>query len=269
VGEAAHLIEPRVGWAYVSATSQDGNPLFVPETATPQDRLRLLALDNVTRDPADRIEDENALVFGVANRFLAGSLGALVGELSLLSEYSFAQGEFGPVVLEGTLRPRGGLSVRFHTAYDAGASVFADALFNVGWTHERGHLLGLRYRYLRDVPDFFEAFPYDDRFDRAGDPLERIDQISGVARWQLSGRWALTYEGAYSFENTLSLANVGGVEYLSQCRCWAVRFEVEHDRNRGVQFDLQYRLLGLGDDKEQPFSQARGRGALVDVFGGL
>ena len=111
-----------------------------------------------------------------------------------------------------------------------------------------------RYRYLRDIPRLFEAFAVrDDRFDEFTEGFLRVNQIGGFARAQFTKQWAATYAGNFSFENSLSLTHQFGLEYLSKCRCWAVRFELQEDRVRGVSWSLNYRLLGLGDDRDQPF----------------
>ncbi len=44
------------------------------------------------------------------------------------------------------------------------------------------------------------------------------------------------------------------MEYISKCRCWAIRLEVGADRSGGVYFNVQYVLIGLGDDDVRPFS---------------
>ena len=49
------------------------------------------------------------------------------------------------------------------------------------------------------------------------------------------------------------LTNRGGIEYISRCKCWAIRAIVAEDRSRGVEFALQYALIGLGDDTVRPF----------------
>ena len=60
-----HLLEPRIGYALVSRRrGSPANPLFVPRAAVEQQRLRELDLDNVTRDPADRIPEFNGVTAG-------------------------------------------------------------------------------------------------------------------------------------------------------------------------------------------------------------
>jgi hypothetical protein len=54
---------------------------------------------------------------------------------------------------------------------------------------------------------------------------------------------------------------MGGIEFLSSCECWALRFEIENDRQRGIEWGFRYRLTGLGDDEDprRPFSGRRRR----------
>jgi lipopolysaccharide assembly outer membrane protein LptD (OstA) len=254
MGEATHVIEPYLAWAGVSDTQQNGNPLFVPETAVPQERLRLLELDNVTLDPADRIKDASNLVMGFRNRFLAEETGRLLGEFSAYSEYEMAQGQWGPAVVEGHAVLPQGFSARFHAVMDFSPTSFSDGLFDFNWSRW-GHILGLRYRYVRDIPEVFENFFRSDNSVDFRQNFKSINQLSGVGRFQATENWALTYTGSFSFDNSLSLVNQFGVEYLSQCKCWAVRLEVDENQTRGFEWRLRYRLVGLGDQKQKLFSR--------------
>jgi hypothetical protein len=69
----------------------------------------------------------------------------------------------------------------------------------------------------------------------------------------------------YSFEESFFLGNAAGLEYISRCRCWAIRLEVADERTRGFEFNLRYRLIGLGDDTVRPF-QSRSRRDRGDRF---
>jgi lipopolysaccharide assembly outer membrane protein LptD (OstA) len=254
MGAATHIVEPYVGWVGVSNVDQDDNPLFVPETAVPQTRLRLLELDNVTLDPADRIPEASNVVAGVANRFLGDAAGNLLGEFSIYSQYDMADGQWGPAVVSGQAVLPLGFSTRFHAAMDLDPTSFSDGLFDFNWSRW-GHVLGLRYRYVRDIPQVFENFFRNDRFEDFTDDFQRINQISGVGRLQATENWALTYAGSFSFDNSISLINQFGVEYLSKCKCWAVRLEVDEDRTQGFEWRIRYRLVGLGDQKQNLFSR--------------
>jgi lipopolysaccharide assembly outer membrane protein LptD (OstA) len=254
LGRASHIVEPFVGWVGVSSTDQDDNPLFVPTTAVPQERLRMLQLDNWTLDPSDRIDEANNVVFGVANRLWRAQQGGLVGEFSLFSEYQFAESGWGPAVIQGrTLLPFG-MSARFHGVIDYSPLEITDGLMDFGWSRS-GHYLAIGYRYVRDIPQVFENFERDDRFQDFSQSFTRINQISGSARFQATESWALTYQGSFSFDNAISLINQFGVEYFSKCKCWAVRFEVNEDRTRGIDWTIRYRLIGLGDQRDRLFAR--------------
>ncbi|RIL05876.1 MAG: hypothetical protein DCC71_08720 [Proteobacteria bacterium] len=252
LGRAAHIVEPFVGWVGVSQSDQDDNPLFVPDTAVPQRRLRLLEPDNWTLDPSDRVDEANNLIFGVNNRLWRG--GNLLGDFALFSAYEFANGEWGPAVLQGETALPYNMWIRFHGALDLQPVEFADGLADFGWS-KSGNRLGVYYRYVRDIPQVFENFERNDRFQEFSDTFSRINQIGGNARWQITESWSVTYQGSYSFDNAISLINQFGIEYLSRCKCWAVRLEVNEDRTRGIDWTLRYRLVGLGDQRERLFTR--------------
>ena len=254
LGPASHVAEPFVGWVGVSSADQDENPLFVPTTAVPQNRLRLLEPDNWTLDPSDRIESANNLVFGVNNRLWRGSGGAKIGEVGVYAQYLFAESRWGPAVLQGQASLPYGIFTRFHGVVDLGPGEFADGLVDFGWSRY-GHSFNLGYRYVRDIPRVFENFRRNDRFEDFSSSFARINQISGSTRFQATENWALTYAGYFSLDDALSLINQFGIEYFSKCKCWAVRFEVSEDRTRGFDWTIRYRLVGLGDQRERLFSR--------------
>ncbi len=259
-----HLVEPRIAYTGVSSVSQSNNPLFSPAGSVLQDRIRQLELYNITRDPSDRIDSLNALTVGVGNRLYADTeddgVARLLADLSLSTQYDLSEDEFGSALIDGTVYPGGGFSSRFNFGYDLGEQRVSEGLFRLGWSHEAGHDLSVHYRFLRDIPPFFEAFRFDDeRFDEFEDNFTRVNQVSLYSRVAITRNWAVTYNGAYSFEQNLSLSNRFGLEYLSKCRCWAVRLEAEDNRSRGFDFNLSYRLIGLGDDTVRPFQSGGSR----------
>jgi LPS-assembly protein len=253
-----HLLEPRIGYAFVSDTGQSGDPLYIPRAAVEQERVRELDLENVTRDPADRIPNFNGVTLAVANR-LWGSLGEtsaprFVADATLSAQYDVADGEFGWIVLDGHAFPTQRSSARVNFAFDPHAAEIGEGLFEVAQAFAGGHRVGLRYRYLRDIPSFYEDFPFArERFDHVKDEFDHVNQIDLYLRYSITDSWAVTYLGSYSFEQSLVLRNTGGIEYFSKCRCWAVRVEIAQDRERGVNFNLMYTLSGLGDDRRRPF----------------
>jgi lipopolysaccharide assembly outer membrane protein LptD (OstA) len=253
-GDAEHLLEPFLSYAFVSDTGQRDNPLFVPATSVPQKRLRHIDLDNLTRDSADRIEEVNSVFAGAHNRFLNPKTRKEIAEVVLSVEYDIDESEVGTVVVQGDATPGSGLRTRFHAVYDTPDQEIGEGLLNFTWSSTRGDSVALRYRYVRQIPQVFEDFQDDDnRFDDFEGDFRRISQVTGGFDLKANERWAFTYSGNYSFENALSLRNVAGVEYVSRCKCWAFRFEGSHQRQRGFDFAFRYRLMGLGDPKQRPF----------------
>ena len=251
-GFATHVLEPRIGYALVTQVSQSGNPLFVPRTAVPQKRIRQLDLDNVVLDPADRIESFNGVTFGFGNRIYGrpdDGAPPLLADFDLSAQYEFSGSRWGPIYLDGRAYPRQDLAARFNVGFDPEEGRLDEALLSLRFATRRGHQLGLSYRYLRSVPRFFEDFPFSkERFDDFDGDFKRINQLGAAVRISITESWAVSYRVAYTFEKELLLANAGGIEYLSKCRCWAVRVEVIQDRVRGARVNLSYSLLGLGRD---------------------
>jgi lipopolysaccharide assembly outer membrane protein LptD (OstA) len=255
-----HLVEPFVGYAYVSSTSQSGNPLLVPGTAIPQQRIRALDLDNVTRDGADRIPRANRVSFGVAQRLYgerSGDDSGLRADLTLLGIYEFAENRWGSVVADGRVSPWDIGQVRFSAGFDPEGLKLEEALSEWTWRHDRGHSLSLAYRYLRNVPNVFEDFGTGERFKDVKDS-DRINQLNGGFRLMVNRQWSVAYRAAYTFEEGLLLGNEGIVEYLSKCGCWAAGVEVSQDRAKGFEAKFLYRIIGLGRD------QLQDRGGLLD-----
>jgi len=259
-----HLLEPRIGWAGIQRTDHlDDTPLFVPGTRLPQFRLRELQLDNVTLDAADRIESFNGVNFGFGNRFFGHAFddGAarLLADFTLLGQYDFAHSRWGRIVVDGSGLPLESLAVRFSGAFDPQKAHVDEGAIAIAWRHEDGHAVEAGYRYLHDVPDFFGAYPrQNDRFDSFRE-FGQVSQGNLGFRIAFLERWAVTWAGAYSFENSFLVGNKGGIEYFSTCGCWAGRLELAQDRSSGVAVRVVYRLVGIGAEPENPFTP-RGRG---------
>jgi lipopolysaccharide assembly outer membrane protein LptD (OstA) len=244
-----HVLEPQIGYALVTAGSQGSNPLLVPGTAVPQQRLRTLDLDSVTRDSADRIPRANRVSFGVGNRFYgaAGEGGGrrLLADFTLLGLYEFEAQGFGDVVLDGRAYPVERTQARFNLSFDPNRARADEALAELTWRHPSGNGLSLSYRFLRDTPQVFENFGSGSRWKSFHD-LGRVNQVDGSLRFAILKQWTLGYRIAYSFDQDLMIANRGSIEYMSRCKCWALGVELSEDRARGVEVKVLYRLVGLG-----------------------
>jgi len=260
LGPAVHLMEPRLVYTGVTHASQNDNPLFVPAAAQPQQRIRQFQLFNLTRNPSDRINSVNAITVGLGNRlYVPGEIGEppqLFADVSLSTQYDFASDDNSKFYLEGTAFPYENLQVRFNMGWDFAETEFSESLLEARYSTEEGHDLAFSYRYLRDIPRFFESFNagVEDRNEDFEAGLTKINQLTLRGRLAINRSWAVTYGVRYSFESNIWLTNRGGVEYISKCRCWAIRLEVGGDRSGGAFFNVQYVLIGLGDDDIRPFS---------------
>ena len=132
IGSATHLLEPRIGWALLAKSTVSKNPIFIPQTAFPQQRIRELTLDNVTLDPADRLASEDAVTAGFGNRVYGkgtdGSAPRLLADFTVLGQYDFAQDRAGELVLDGTAYPGGGIYTRLIFGYQMQEQRFDEAL---------------------------------------------------------------------------------------------------------------------------------------------
>ena len=264
-----HIMEPRLGYAIVTTPNFGGVPIFTPKTAVPQMRIRELDLDNVTRDGADRLDDFNGLTWGMGNRFYrqpnAEQGPRLLAEFVVLTQYDFSDGgRFGNFIIDGTAHLSELTDLRFNAGYDPEDKTLEEALAEGVWRGER-LALRLRYRYLRTIPQFFENFlEINDRYDGFRSDFDRINQISGTVAYRLTKNWLTRYQGAYAFERSFSLTHRLGVEYLSQCDCWAMGVEARLDRDTGFDVSVVYRLVGLGNDPTTAKEPGLARFSLLD-----
>jgi lipopolysaccharide assembly outer membrane protein LptD (OstA) len=249
-----HILEPRLGYALATdlGQNQGNNPLFVPQTAVPQQRVRQLELANVTRDDADRVSKFNGVNFGVGNRIYrdGGEDGSrLIADFYLSNQFRIDDGGFGNLYLGARAYPWDRTFLWANFGFDIEEARVSEVILQGAHTTRGGHVMRLRYRYLHDVPKFFEDFEdSSDRFDDFTEDFKRINQIGVFTRYAFTEQWAGFYRVAYSFEDTLLIKNRGGVEYMSKCRCWAAGVELGYTRSKGFEVNLMYRLLGLGDD---------------------
>ena len=121
-GAFRHVVEPRLGYAGILKGSQSSNPIFVPPTAVPQTRIRELALDNLTLDPADRIDDRQAITLGFNNRFYGSGEGGpeLLGDIAFQASYDAVADEFGEIFIDGRAYPFASSTARFNLGFDPG-----------------------------------------------------------------------------------------------------------------------------------------------------
>ena len=249
-----HLVEPKLAFVLVSAPNQTGNPLFVPRSSLQPERLIIADGRVLTRDPADRIQNERLLQFSLGSRFFAASPGAghagrMVGKLSLGSGYDFERGRMANLYLDGSLAIWDHLALALDASWDPKDSRLEEASAGISWFPPQGHELALSYRYLRQefvIPT--TSFDFDD--DVFGDfdaDFDRINQLSLRGRWLLSSRWELFGEGYYSLEESSNGEAALGVLFRSRCDCWELIGELEQrTRPSETRFSLRFNLTGLG-----------------------
>jgi hypothetical protein len=261
-----HVLEPFVGYGLVLPSAQSGNPIFTPPSAVQQDRVRALDFDSITRDPADRIRRANRISFGFGNRLYGSPFSEgpdrLLADFSLMTVYDFEEGGWGSVYLDGRAYPTPRTRARFNIGFEPDRGSVSEGLFDLTWSHVDGHTLGLSYRYLREVPQFYEDFRFTSTSQfKDFRELGRLHQVSGSVSLAVTRHWSVIYGAAYSFEGSLLLANQGTVAYTSQCQCWSLGLRISDDRARGVEFKILYSVAGLG----QKFGQRTGdRPGLLD-----
>jgi len=273
-GALRHVIEPRLGWAWVSedvtGRSQNHNPLFVPQGSVAQSRFRALSLENVTRDPSDRIDNRNQMLLGVTQRFFsrpnARAAPRLRADLLTAVDWDFQDdGGVGSLFTEARLLRVGPVGSRIRAAFNPETHAFkeGEAELNLGLPFENAFVrnvqLVTRYRYLRRLPEFFETVRGDTSSERVGDT--ELNQIDLMSRLELTARIRLTYRAVYSVVGlTGFIRNRGMIEYVSKCRCWGVGVQVYQERRIGFGGGFMIRFLGLGDDDTDLFSGGLGTG---------
>ncbi len=274
-GGLHHVIEPQLGWAFVTDDlfdrRQRQNPLFVPQSTVEQTRMRTLSLESVTRDPSDRIDDANRLVLGVGQRFFtrrsARSAHRLRADLRTAVDWSFREDSgLGDLFVEGRWYPIGPLGSRIRGTFNPESKAVkeGEAELALGLPIEESWVrrvdLSTRYRYLRRLPEFFETVRGDTSSQRAGDTV--LNQLDLNARLELTARIRLSYRTIYSLADKKQgfLRNRGMVEYVSKCRCWGVAAEVFQERRADFGGGFQIRFLGLGDEESNLFDGGIGAG---------
>ncbi len=256
-----HLLEPRIGYTGITRADQEDNPLFIPRSEILQARLRALEPTSLTRDPSDRIDELNAVYAALGNRFYVASPGdappRLFADASLSLWWDFAGDTVRNLFFDGSLFPAQRWRTRFDLGFDLDEHALDETLVEIGYEDPQGNDLTFGYRLVKDIPLFFDDFPYDERFDKFSQNFHEIDQFDIFGRWAFLRGFAVTFRVQYSVEGSLSLRNQLGLEYVSRCKCWAIRVQLEDDRSRGYEVNVAYRVLGVGDDSVRPFNDQR------------
>ena len=191
IGQATHLLEPRIGYALLAKTAVSDSPVFVPESTYDQERLRELDLDNVTLDPADNLDTRNIVTGGFNNRFYGKGLDdsppRLLADFTMLGQYDFAQDRAGELVVDGTAYPGGNIYTRLIMGYQMQEQRFDEAFVQASWSSPEGNDLSLSYRFLDSIPLYFDTFDtVQERFDTYTGTFSQVNQVSVYARWAIT-----------------------------------------------------------------------------------
>jgi lipopolysaccharide assembly outer membrane protein LptD (OstA) len=251
-GGVRHVVEPQLGFAFLSTPDQRGNPLFIPASSVRLQRLIDGDLRVLTRNPSDRVPEERFLLAQVVNRFFARAEdgargGRQIAMVNIGSGYDFLTSSTPRLFAEGWYAPSPGWVLGFDVGYDPEESELEDALFSVSWRRPRGDFLRLSYRYLRDTSLSFENFERDDDvFDRFRSG-SKIRQLNIDAEWTVSRRIRLFANGYLALDDASNGDGRAGIVLLSGCGCWDVVFAVEHDtRPRETRVMVVLNLMGFG-----------------------
>ena len=212
-----------------------------------------------------RIDDAQLLVFGFGNRFWQSPKDGpdrLWGDVSVTASYDFEEEAFDRFIVDGRTFRIAGVSTRFNLSVDVEETQIDEGLLDVAYSTRKGFILSARYRYLRQIPLFFEDFQgrNQDRFDRAEEDFDTVSQVNGRIRVPLGDRFAVGYAVNYSVEDNLFLTNRGTLDIISACNCWAVQLEARDHRVRGLEFSFRVAILGFGERRADPFSGQVGIG---------
>jgi lipopolysaccharide assembly outer membrane protein LptD (OstA) len=247
-----HVLEPGVAYAFVSDQSQDRNPLFIPEGAIPQERLVDSDLRLLSRNPSDRIEEQRFLGVSVQNRFFASSAAGQVpprevASLRLGSGYDFELGRQSNVYLDSVIEPTERIRFDFDVGYDFKEDELDELLAGASLREDGEFSLSVDYRYLRDVPFFFEDFPYADGFRDFEPDFDRVNQLRLAGTYRVHPRLELFGNGYFSFEESSTNGGRFGGIFSSACKCWDLIAAVRRSSRRGDwSLELAIELTGLG-----------------------
>jgi lipopolysaccharide assembly outer membrane protein LptD (OstA) len=266
-----HVLEPRLGWAFVSQQRQNSNPLFIPRSSTNQSRLRALSLENVTRDPSDRIDRANQLVLALGQRFFAndraGKGPRLKADITTAVDWDFSDEErgLGNLYVEGRLFPVGPFSSEVRSTFNPETTAFEEAELGVGLSSLvpgpllHAFSLNTTYRYVGSPPQFLETLEGTTSTREIGDT--ELNQLSWAAKLLVTDRVRLSYRAVFSLVSDEGfIKNQGMIEYVSKCRCWGLGVTVSQQRRQGFRGGFEVRFLGLGDDGGSLFDKGLGAG---------
>jgi len=251
-GGLVHYLTPYVSYAVVSPNISEDDPIFIPQTAVPDERLRRLDLRNITRDPSDRVDSFNGIVAGVENWLYSKGSGPdgasrLLAKADLAVEYQFSGTEFTAVALEAEAYPWERVSAIVQADYDLANSDLSEAYAGMAYQSLRGSSVSFGYRYRYEIPIVYEDYVgLSNRFAKFDPDFEHIHQLNLASRLMLTPQWLAMFGTVYNFESDRGMGRQEGIAYLSRCRCWSIQALHVADSTRGSSWRVAVSLSGLG-----------------------
>jgi lipopolysaccharide assembly outer membrane protein LptD (OstA) len=247
-----HVLEPQVTYSFITPENQSRNPLFIPASATPMERLTVADPRLLSRDPSDRIDKARLLQLSLGNRIFGlakpGRPARQIAEFRLFSGYDFERGRVTNIYLESTFEPSSSTELGLVWGYDSKENEIDEVLVRLAWEHSSGLYLGGTYRYLRDIPLIFEKFKFDRDYRDFDSSFNRVNQIDLDAHVPVSSRLDLFMLGNGSFEDG-NIAGTAGFVLHSSCKCWDILFSAKkriRPDDTSVQFQIRLAGLGMG-----------------------
>lgn len=247
----AQLLEPSLFLGLVRQEDFAGVPLYDTKAAefSAQDLYQVNSYIG-----GDRFEDANLLAYGLSTYVWQRAGRREFLEAHVAQRYRFEdsavvtadapppEAGFSNLVVEGSLYPDEANAVRSRFEWDPDA----DELGQVAVAYQHRAPAGDSYamRYVRNAD---EAQDNDD------------GQASVGAYRSLGANWRVTGDVTYDIEESQMSRLLGGMRFLSSCRCWSADFYFEREplaeRDRTTYF-VQMNLMGLGGVGEGRFDRA-------------
>lgn len=191
----AHQIRPYVKYGYIPEVSQTDLPKF---------------------DSVDRIEEKNAITYGVDNFFnvfdtAKNNQETIRQAASLKIEQYYdlrtekSDEPLGPILARLRWNPIEHTSVDYKTYYDVYDSAFTIHTFTGEYGNSRGDRMALEYSF---------------------NEVENIEQINTKGRAQLLNNWFAGAEVQHSISHDDTIKANGSLTY--QALCWSVQFETRY-----------------------------------------
>lgn len=207
----AHQIRPFVRYGYIPDVDQDDLPQF---------------------DSIDRIDDRNAITYGVDNFFnvfddSSKSFDAIRQAASLRVEQYYdlrderSDEPFGPVHAKLIWNPMERTAVNYKTYYDVYDSTFLKHSFSGEYSNSRGDVIALEYSFNEAT-----TTENDTIYDDLDQILQETEQINFRGRTQIWNRWFAGAEVQHSISQDETNRARGSLTY--QALCWSVQFETRY-----------------------------------------